>query len=721
MANEEGVKIVITAEDRFTENIKKIEASTKIFGETAKNTEKHLAALEKEMVRLVANGMDPANAKIKEMKANYDKLSQSLNSGGGSIKESNKKWNALSLIVQDLPFGFRAIQNNLPALVGSFAAAGGAIYLAFSVGIALATSFEKEIKALFITTTELEKQQERYNNVVKESGSAYVDAQTEVISLTQKVKLAKEGYIDKQSVVNEYNNTIGKTIGQQKTLEGVNQALIDQGPAYVDYITKLSYAMTAAKLVAEASQKMIEISMKDASSFVDGFDAFFNAKFSLTGGPVGSMIASAEALSKVAEKSRQTQLGEAGRTAVGYEKIMKDAFKAVGEAAKKAGVVPGFDKEGQAALNKAVEQQQKVNEQVIQNLIDAKKQEVKLVEDDAFAKYAVSKQLAELEKTLALEKLNNAGYTAKQIAALEIGIYTERDNKIVLLGEALQEQLLAQDEKVRKEKKRRDERDFKEQEQFGKSQVDVIKSELGVKLKLNKDNLIGQQEAVKQSMAKVGALMVSAFGTGEFGPLLQYYDELNAKLEAMDQNALKGAEAMKQVNSILSSMATDTFVMFADALGRALAGENVDIFASFAEMMGSGLQEIGKALIAYGLAMDAFKKAFTNPFAAVAAGIALVAAGAYLKSKISKTSGGGGDAVQTFANGGIVSGPTMGLMGEYPGAKSNPEVIAPLDKLKDLIGGGGGGTFVLRGQDLLLSVNRAQKASNLKGQNINLA
>ena len=36
-------------------------------------------------------------------------------------------------------------------------------------------------------------------------------------------------------------------------------------------------------------------------------------------------------------------------------------------------------------------------------------------------------------------------------------------------------------------------------------------------------------------------------------------------------------------------------------------------------------------------------------------------------------------------------------------------------------GGGGGGTFVLRGQDLLLSVNRAQKASNLKGQNISLA
>jgi len=193
MANQEGVKIVITAEDRFTENIKKIEASTKLFGETAKNTEKHLAALEKEMIRLVANGMDPANAKIKEMKTNYDRLSQSINSGNGSLKEANKKWTSLALVVQDLPYGFRGIQNNLPALFGSIASAAGPAYFAFSALVALVTAYEKEIKALFITTTEAEKQQQLYNNVVKESGTAYVDAQTQVISLTEKVKLAKEG------------------------------------------------------------------------------------------------------------------------------------------------------------------------------------------------------------------------------------------------------------------------------------------------------------------------------------------------------------------------------------------------------------------------------------------------------------------------------------------------------------------------------------------------
>lgn len=41
--------------------------------------------------------------------------------------------------------------------------------------------------------------------------------------------------------------------------------------------------------------------------------------------------------------------------------------------------------------------------------------------------------------------------------------------------------------------------------------------------------------------------------------------------------------------------------------------------------------------------------------------------------------------VMPFANGGIVTGPTLGLIGEYPGASNNPEVVAPLNKLRDMI------------------------------------
>lgn len=71
--------------------------------------------------------------------------------------------------------------------------------------------------------------------------------------------------------------------------------------------------------------------------------------------------------------------------------------------------------------------------------------------------------------------------------------------------------------------------------------------------------------------------------------------------------------------------------------------------------------------------------------------------------------------IKKFAKGGIVSTPTMGLMGEYPGARSNPEVIAPLDKLTGMLGNTGGanvnvgGEFRIKGQDLVVALQRANR------------
>ena len=66
-----------------------------------------------------------------------------------------------------------------------------------------------------------------------------------------------------------------------------------------------------------------------------------------------------------------------------------------------------------------------------------------------------------------------------------------------------------------------------------------------------------------------------------------------------------------------------------------------------------------------------------------------------------------------MAKGGILTGPTNILAGEYMGARNNPEIIAPLDKLKNLIGGHTNinlqGAFRLTGNDLILAVEQANK------------
>lgn len=65
-----------------------------------------------------------------------------------------------------------------------------------------------------------------------------------------------------------------------------------------------------------------------------------------------------------------------------------------------------------------------------------------------------------------------------------------------------------------------------------------------------------------------------------------------------------------------------------------------------------------------------------------------------------------------FAKGGIAYGPTIGLFGEYSGASNNPEVVAPLDRLRSLIQGeglSGQVTFRIKGRSLVGVTDRQRR------------
>lgn len=203
---------------------------------------------------------------------------------------------------------------------------------------------------------------------------------------------------------------------------------------------------------------------------------------------------------------------------------------------------------------------------------------------------------------------------------------------------------------------------------------------------------------------------------------LQKWRENNADLflamqiraAKMQQFAVKMEVAAEQASVALANMSASMLESFGVLLGDAITGKAnaMETFLqSFASSLAQFLGTFGKALIAQGIAIDAFKESLKslNPAVAIIAGTGLIAASALVRNAMAKNS-----EVQAFADGGIVSGPTLGLMGEYPGARSNPEVIAPLDKLQSMINtGGGGGELVATtrfdGRDLWLAVNRYEK------------
>ena len=157
----------------------------------------------------------------------------------------------------------------------------------------------------------------------------------------------------------------------------------------------------------------------------------------------------------------------------------------------------------------------------------------------------------------------------------------------------------------------------------------------------------------------------------------------------------------------LAGEASNAFVGLGDSLAQVamgtmnFGGMMANILISLADLLGM----IGKQFIAAGVAaMNFYANLIANPFAAVAAGVALVATAGVIKALGGKLSA----EPPKLAQGGLAYGPTLATVGDNRNASVNPEVIAPLDKLQSMIGGSNVTvTGRLDGRDILISSERA--------------
>lgn len=172
---------------------------------------------------------------------------------------------------------------------------------------------------------------------------------------------------------------------------------------------------------------------------------------------------------------------------------------------------------------------------------------------------------------------------------------------------------------------------------------------------------------------------------------------------------------MPAIRNLLSGVGS----AIGEGLGNILSGDGTfgDLLGGIVKVMGSFLKSLGQQLIQLGIEMLAIKKtlaaAFTNPWAAITVGIAAIAAGQAMINSFTKQNEGG----VALAEGGLAYGPTMALVGDNRGAGSDPEVIAPLSKLRQYGLGRQtiefvGGTFRLSGSDLVLAISREQARIN---------
>ena len=186
-------------------------------------------------------------------------------------------------------------------------------------------------------------------------------------------------------------------------------------------------------------------------------------------------------------------------------------------------------------------------------------------------------------------------------------------------------------------------------------------------------------------------------------------------LAALPANLIAVQEPIKELQNS-TSLLTES-LMFTTTAFSNLGKQIGDVFASAivdGENFVDGLKAMGKAILKT-LISEAIAHAITN--AASSSNVANQASGgltipAFIAAAVGSVKGAFSDIPQ-LAEGGIAFGRSLVEVGEYSGASGNPEVIAPLSKLKDLISGNSIQVYGrISGDDIVISNDRATRDRN---------
>jgi len=137
------------------------------------------------------------------------------------------------------------------------------------IGVAIAgvTALGLAIYSVFKNTKTLTDEQKRYNEVsdiaFKNDGQRIAQLQI----LIDKVKKGGLTQSQKTETLKNYNETLGDTLGKYDTYQKLEDALISNGPKYIQYLETKAKADAAYGLLVEEQRKLIEQERTKASEF----------------------------------------------------------------------------------------------------------------------------------------------------------------------------------------------------------------------------------------------------------------------------------------------------------------------------------------------------------------------------------------------------------------------------------------------------------------------
>lgn len=485
----------------------------------------------------------------------------------------------------------------------------------------------------------------------------------------------KKGAADAKAVVKDFDESTTSALNEVTALFGTSMGDISRTLGTIKGgFLKLNVAIQGTSQAATLSAKAFNV-LKVAMA-ASGIGLIVVALSSLVAYFTKSQRG-ADQLSKIMGQLKQVVLTVTDYFVKLGEAIVK-AFKNPGEAVKKFwGILTNKEereafKNSLAAVGKDAEDRQR-------RRLALTERQIKLEEE--LAKFEVEEgellQKIEEQRAIAADKVN---YTAAQRAAANAAA-----QKLVAELSARRLKIAEEELAIKKEENALSESmrtDTMAEAQLQRKINDI----LAAKSRMQKELLAQQSEihneAKKEREEQERIANMQAIRATNAANLLPTVDGSKAlkglqvtteiKPEFNPQGIKEGVEEAEVYMVDFQKIATDFSNTMTDAFSNMIEGlvdgelSMQNIFSTILQFLADTLKNIGKALIAYGTAMDAFKKALSNPWAAIAAGAALVAAGAVLSGLIKRASSGssGGSSISAgYSAATVGGGGTLDLTG----------------------------------------------------------
>jgi len=216
------------------------------------------------------------------------------------------------------------------------------------------------------------------------------------------------------------------------------------------------------------------------------------------------------------------------------------------------------------------------------------------------------------------------------------------------------------------------------------------------------ENLITSDAANLSSLTTVST---EGLAKAYRGDVLLRIHWLRQSFRDAEEQAGEISESGKRIRSLVDGAFHSIVVGIGEGIGDLLSGKAFNPIKLMLEAIGNMLKQIGTTIITSSTIFAKLKAVIGSVglgLAAIPVGMVAIAAGQLMLNK-----------AQTIklAQGGLAYGPTLAVVGDNPGATTDPEVVAPLSKLRQYMGGMqlelvGGVQFELHGDAVRAILNR---------------